>query len=192
MKYGRGHRRLDPPDGPRESDVGLSAHPGRAAQARPSCWCVDDPQDPQTTPDTAGTAAIHRHIVAALPADAGLDHARCGLLPRRLRAHPQTDLCVLRPRSRPPLRAHPRDNQPSDRSVDHTAGAQPPDGPRRPHRHLPFLVRDRAGQFTSGFDHVLRGAGIATVNILPRCPRANSNIRADRKDRTHRPHPDLR
>ena len=36
-----------------------------------------------------------------------------------------------------------------------------------------FLVRDRAGQFTSSFDAVLSGAGIDTVKIPPRCPRAN-------------------
>jgi transposase InsO family protein len=36
-----------------------------------------------------------------------------------------------------------------------------------------FLVRDRAGQFTTAFDAVLAGAGIDTVKIPPRCPRAN-------------------
>ena len=36
-----------------------------------------------------------------------------------------------------------------------------------------FLVRDRAGQFTTAFDSVLAGAGIDTVKIPPRCPRAN-------------------
>ena len=36
-----------------------------------------------------------------------------------------------------------------------------------------FLVRDRAGQFTISFDAVLAGAGIDTVKIPPRCPRAN-------------------
>jgi transposase InsO family protein len=36
-----------------------------------------------------------------------------------------------------------------------------------------FLIRDRAGQFTSSFDAVLAGAGIDTVKIPPRCPRAN-------------------
>jgi transposase InsO family protein len=36
-----------------------------------------------------------------------------------------------------------------------------------------FLVRDRAGQFTTAFDAVLAGAGIDTVRIPPRCPRAN-------------------
>jgi putative transposase len=38
---------------------------------------------------------------------------------------------------------------------------------------LRFLVRDRAGQFTASFDAVLAGAGIDTVKIPPRCPRAN-------------------
>jgi transposase InsO family protein len=36
-----------------------------------------------------------------------------------------------------------------------------------------FLVRDSAGQFTASFDAVLAGAGIDTVKIPPRCPRAN-------------------
>ena len=36
-----------------------------------------------------------------------------------------------------------------------------------------FLIRDRAGQFTTAFDTVLVGAGIDTVKIPPRCPRAN-------------------
>jgi len=37
-----------------------------------------------------------------------------------------------------------------------------------------FLVRDRASQFTTSFDAVLAEAGIDTVKIPPRCPRANS------------------
>jgi hypothetical protein len=36
-----------------------------------------------------------------------------------------------------------------------------------------FLVRDRAGQFTTAFDSVFAGAGIDTVRIPPQCPRAN-------------------
>jgi putative transposase len=36
-----------------------------------------------------------------------------------------------------------------------------------------FLVRDRAGQFTTAIDAVLAGAGIDVVKIPPRCPRAN-------------------
>jgi putative transposase len=37
-----------------------------------------------------------------------------------------------------------------------------------------FLVRDRAGQFTSSFDAVLANAGIQAVKIPPRSPRANA------------------
>ena len=36
-----------------------------------------------------------------------------------------------------------------------------------------FLVRDRAGQFTTAFDAAFTGAGIDTVKIPPRCRRAN-------------------
>ena len=36
-----------------------------------------------------------------------------------------------------------------------------------------FLVRDRAGQFSTAFDAVMVGAGIDIVKIPPRCPRAN-------------------
>jgi hypothetical protein len=36
-----------------------------------------------------------------------------------------------------------------------------------------LLVRDRAGQLTTSFDAVLADAGIDTVKIPPRCPRAN-------------------
>jgi putative transposase len=35
-----------------------------------------------------------------------------------------------------------------------------------------FLVRDRAGQFTTAFDAVMAGARIDNVKIPPRCPRA--------------------
>ena len=37
-----------------------------------------------------------------------------------------------------------------------------------------FLVRDRAGQFTDGFDAVLSAAGIEVVKIPPQSPRANA------------------
>jgi transposase InsO family protein len=36
-----------------------------------------------------------------------------------------------------------------------------------------FLVRDRAGQFTTSFDAVLQDVGIEVVKIPPRCPQAN-------------------
>jgi hypothetical protein len=37
-----------------------------------------------------------------------------------------------------------------------------------------FLIRDRAGQFTEGFNAVLPGAGIEVVKIPPRRPKANA------------------
>jgi putative transposase len=37
-----------------------------------------------------------------------------------------------------------------------------------------FLVRDRAGQFTTSFDAVLASAGIKAVKIPPPSPRANA------------------
>jgi transposase InsO family protein len=37
-----------------------------------------------------------------------------------------------------------------------------------------YLIRDRAGQFTSAFDAVLADAGITAVKIPPRSPRANA------------------
>jgi putative transposase len=39
---------------------------------------------------------------------------------------------------------------------------------------FPFLVRDRAGQFTTSFDAALAGVGIKAVQIPPRSPRANA------------------
>ncbi len=39
---------------------------------------------------------------------------------------------------------------------------------------FPFLVRDRARQFTASFDAVLADTGITTVKIPPRTPRANA------------------
>jgi transposase InsO family protein len=38
-----------------------------------------------------------------------------------------------------------------------------------------FLIRDRAGQFTTAFDAVLADAGITVCKIPPRNPRANAH-----------------
>jgi transposase InsO family protein len=58
--------------------------------------------------------------------------------------------------------------------VDHPADPQSPDGPWRSLRGLPFLVRDRAGQFTDSFDTVVASTGITAAKIPPRSPRANA------------------
>jgi hypothetical protein len=57
-----------------------------------------------------------------------------------------------------------------------------------------FLVRDRAGRFTAGFDAVLADVGIEVVKIPPRCPREllRRALRLDRPHRGHRPDADLR
>jgi hypothetical protein len=108
------YHRADRADGPREPDPGLPAHPRRTTQARLPRRSIHDPPDPQAKVDTAGAAARDRHVMATVPASASLQPAGCGLLPRRRRHHPQTDLRVLRRRSPRPPRAHPRSNQPPD------------------------------------------------------------------------------
>ena len=58
-----------------------------------------------------------------------------------------------------------------------------------------FLVRNRAGQFTTSFDAVLADVGIEAVKIPPGSPRAKrllGKIRAYRPDRGHRPDAHLR
>jgi putative transposase len=37
-----------------------------------------------------------------------------------------------------------------------------------------YMIRDRAGQFTTAFDAVLADAGVTVVKIPPQCPRANA------------------
>ncbi|MEU1630662.1 transposase [Streptomyces sp. NPDC020096] len=53
-----------------------------------------------------------------------------------------------------------------------------------------FLVRDRAGQFSTAFDAVLAAAGIEAVKIPPRSPKANAHtkrfVRAIRSEVTDR------
>ena len=92
----RHDHRTDHTDGQREPDLGLPAHPRRTPQARASRRRIHHPANPQATADSTSAAASNRHIMATVPAHTGLDHAGRGLLPRRLRDHPETDLRLLR------------------------------------------------------------------------------------------------
>jgi hypothetical protein len=56
-----------------ESELGISANPGRAAQARSPRGSVHgSPRSPAVT-DTSGTGPGHRHDLAAVPAHPGVD-----------------------------------------------------------------------------------------------------------------------
>jgi hypothetical protein len=91
-------RRADRADGARERDLGLPAHPRRASQARLPRRSIHDPQNPQASAVTSGTAPVHGYVMATVPSHAGLDHAGRGLLPHRLRCDAEADLRVRRPR----------------------------------------------------------------------------------------------
>jgi len=61
------------------------------------------------------------------------------------------------------------------RTVDHPAGPRPPLGLGVPAAAFTYLVRDRAGQFTTAFDAVLADTGIEAPKVPPRSPRANAH-----------------
>ena len=170
-----GQRRDSRPHRParhREQRLGIQEDPRRAAQARPPGWCVHDPQGPQGAEDSPGTRAALRHDVAEVPAHPGIDDARHGLLPRRLRGDPAAAVLPVRHGGR-------------QRYVHILGITANPDGPWTVQqiRNLlmdlgdrtvgfRFLVRDRAGQFSASSGAVLADAGIQAVKIPPRSPRA--------------------
>jgi putative transposase len=50
--------------------------------------------------------------------------------------------------------------------------------------HVRYLIRDRAGQFTDGFDAIFAAEGIEVLRSAPQCPRMNAH--AERVVRTIR------
>jgi hypothetical protein len=112
--------------------------------------------------------------VATVPTGTSLDHAGRGLLPRRLRHHPETDLHLLA------LEVRNRYVQILG-TTSHPTGAWTTQQARNLLMDLDdrtATFRDRAGQFTDSFDAVLadseiNDSEINTVKIPPRCPRAN-------------------
>jgi hypothetical protein len=64
-------RRAGRTDGTGELDLGIQEDPGRAAQARPPRWRLDDPSDPQAPPHPTSAIAAYRHQLEAVPAHTG-------------------------------------------------------------------------------------------------------------------------
>jgi putative transposase len=165
--------RADRADRARERDLGLPAHPRRATEARSPRRSIHDPQDPQAAADTAGTAALHRHVLAAVPTRSGLDqlavdffHVDCAITLKRIYVFFALEVGsryvhILGATRHPTGAWTTQQARNLLMDLDERATA------------FRFLVRDRAGQFTTSFDAVLAGAGIDAVKIPPRCPRAN-------------------
>ena len=162
----------------------------RTAQTRPPGRRLDDPADPEASPDPTGTGPC-RHHLATVPAHSSRRHAGRRLLPRRLRGDAAADLRAVRSRGRRPLPACAGCDGASRRALDHSAGPQPRHGPRRTRRPVPVpgsrssrtvhgLVRHCAGRcgHRSGQDPGPLSAG----ELFRRTVRADGADRADRPD----------
>src|SRR4051794_16798709 len=180
--------RLGGADGAGEPALGVHAAAGRAAQARPPRGRLDDPADSAASPHPTSAGAAHRHQLAAVPAHPGHQHARGRLLPRRLRAHAAAALRAVRARGRRPFPACPGCDGTSRWAVDHPAGPQPADGPRRarrpvsvprprPRRAVRGIVR--RGPVGRGYRGGQDPAAVSTSELLRR------TLRPDSADRGH-------
>jgi hypothetical protein len=90
-------RGADRTDGAGEPGLGLPADPGRTARSRYPRRGVHGAPGAEAAADTSGAAAQPADL-AAVPAYAGIDHARVRLLPCGLRDHLAPRLRVLRDR----------------------------------------------------------------------------------------------
>jgi putative transposase len=167
------HRRFHRAAGPREPDLGLPGHAGRTAQAWLPRRRIDDPQDltrrrippaPYRSTDTTWRRFPRAQASTMLAVD--FFHVDCALTLKRIYVFFALEV--------------------GDRYVHILGTTNHPTGPwtTQQARNLlmdlhdraatfRFLVRDRADQFTTAIDSVLADAGIDTVKIPPRCPRAN-------------------
>ena len=117
-------------DGPREPQLGLPTHPGRARRPRPPRGRLDRLDDPARRAGIDPRAATVRTDLATVPARAGPRDPRGRLRPRRHRL-PAPAVRPLRDRARPPPGAPRRDHRPPHRRLGDPAGPQPAHGPRR-------------------------------------------------------------
>ena len=100
-------------DGPRESPLGLPAHPGRADRPRPSRRRLDRLDNLKERRTRSGSPPL-RADLATVPVRTGPRDPRRRLRPRR-HGLPTPPLRPHRDRARPPPRAHRRDHHPPDR-----------------------------------------------------------------------------
>ncbi|ABW16051.1 Integrase catalytic region [Parafrankia sp. EAN1pec] len=152
----------------------IPADPGRAPHTRPPHWRVHDrrvltslrlPPAPTRQTDTTWRQFLRTQAPTMLAVD--FFHVDCAMTLRRL-------YCFFVPEAGSrsvhilEVTAHPDGLWTTQqiRNLLMDLGARTAD--------FQFLIRDRAGQFTASFDAVLAHAGITTVKIPPRTPRANA------------------
>jgi len=113
----------------REPRMGLPQDPRRAGRPRSKGSGIDGMGDPEECRDRPGAAPIRAYLVA-VPALPGPGDPGVRLVyGRSTQRHPGP--CPGRDRARHPAHSHPRSDPASYRGMDHPAGSQPPDRPRR-------------------------------------------------------------
>ena len=135
VRQGRPPGHPPEPQGPgspaslREPRMGLPQDPRRAGRPGSKSSGIDRMGDPEDCRDRPGAAPI-RACLVAVPALPGPGDPGVRLVHgRSAQRHPGP--CAGRDRARHPAHPHPRSHFASHRGMDHPAGPQPPDGPRR-------------------------------------------------------------